>query len=361
MNPLIGINTIDIPCESPLIPGVYALGANDPLWGTIHKLAPDRIPFEGPITELRFFSQGRLSRSTSIVLSDDLSLIINDALWTSDIFQVSYPVYDGYRLRFRLSGQSVETIERKHLNSGAYSCSLLTMADGLDYNFQLSAAEPLTDISINFQSSLLERKFRRTPEAIEQLLQPIARESNSAWFNDCPMTPAMERVVLELYAMPPGGIAYRLLVEAKVLELIALYIDQIAIQAAAHASSLPAAGNVFKLSERQRLDNVVRHLYTSYQSPPSLDELCRWSGLNRKKLTQGFKQQFGKTIFEYIQHLRIEKSKELLHVPGLTVGQVAEQVGYDYQSNFTKAFKHLVGLSPKLYSQSHPVVSVLKK
>ena len=45
----------------------------------------------------------------------------------------------------------------------------------------------------------------------------------------------------------------------------------------------------------------------------------------------------------------MERAAELLTETGLTIADIARQVGYDSQSKFTAAFKSQYGLLPKEY------------
>jgi len=221
------------------------------------------------------------------------------------------------------------------------------MAGGIDYSFQLSPGEPFTEVCLVFHSALLERKFHLDADQVRLMLHPEFYRRQDPWFSQCKMTPAMEGIVHQLCAASSLNPVFRLSSESKALELIALYLTEMQFceDNGKKISSLSQ-------SDIKKVHDVKSYLLANYHQQLSLDGLCKMSGLNRKKITEGFKGQFGKTIFEYIQYLRIEKSKQLLLNEYFSVGDVAERVGYRYQSNFAKAFKQQVGLSPKLFSSS---------
>ena len=54
---------------------------------------------------------------------------------------------------------------------------------------------------------------------------------------------------------------------------------------------------------------------------------------------------------EYIQQKRIERAKELLSHTNLSIMQIACEIGYNYESSFTKVFKLRENVSPKAYRQ----------
>jgi len=47
--------------------------------------------------------------------------------------------------------------------------------------------------------------------------------------------------------------------------------------------------------------------------------------------------------------LKIETAKELLAASNLSIQEVAFQVGYQDQANFTRLFKKVLNLTPKAY------------
>ena len=61
-----------------------------------------------------------------------------------------------------------------------------------------------------------------------------------------------------------------------------------------------------------------------------------------------FKQLFGQTIFDYTQNLRMDKAKELLEKTERSITEIAFDVGYEYSSNFTTAFKRRFSITPSV-------------
>jgi len=59
-----------------------------------------------------------------------------------------------------------------------------------------------------------------------------------------------------------------------------------------------------------------------------------------------FKNRTGKTIKDYIVHIRMRKAAELLRQPELKVGAVAGMVGYESVSYFCSVFRHYYGTTP---------------
>ena len=63
-------------------------------------------------------------------------------------------------------------------------------------------------------------------------------------------------------------------------------------------------------------------------------------------------RETGVTFNEYLNRLRVSKAKELLRSPELRLTDVAQLVGYEDQSYFTKVFKRVTGVLPHAYRAS---------
>ena len=75
------------------------------------------------------------------------------------------------------------------------------------------------------------------------------------------------------------------------------------------------------------------------------DELA----LSRSKLYRKIKELTGKSANEMIRKMRLEKSKELLEITEMTIGEICYKVGFSSPSYYTKRFKEYTGLIPKEY------------
>ncbi len=102
----------------------------------------------------------------------------------------------------------------------------------------------------------------------------------------------------------------------------------------------------------ERIDTVREILDRDYLDPPSITQLARQVAVNDAKLMQLFKQQVGETIFNYTQRLKMEHAKHMLEDTEESITEIAFDVGYEYSSNFTTAFKRHFGITPKAARQA---------
>lgn len=78
----------------------------------------------------------------------------------------------------------------------------------------------------------------------------------------------------------------------------------------------------------------------------SVEEIARHCGLNREKLRLGFKALFGKGIYAYLLHRRLDLAKGMLEGSRKPIKEIAKAAGYRNTSNFNAACKKYFGLTP---------------
>ncbi len=93
--------------------------------------------------------------------------------------------------------------------------------------------------------------------------------------------------------------------------------------------------------ERPYLNNELR-----------LDDLSHLMNLSRNHTSQIINEHFNLSFFDFINRYRITEAKNLLmnmDTNGLTVTQIAYDVGFNNRASFYKAFKKFANLSPSQY------------
>jgi len=66
-------------------------------------------------------------------------------------------------------------------------------------------------------------------------------------------------------------------------------------------------------------------------------------------LSKLLNRETGKSFFDLLGSMRVEKSKALLRTPGMNIQDVAEQTGYTDVAHFSRTFKKLTGQTPGEY------------
>ena len=71
--------------------------------------------------------------------------------------------------------------------------------------------------------------------------------------------------------------------------------------------------------------------------------------MSKTNLVCGFRELFGISIAGYVRKQRMLLAQNLLESTGLTVAQVADEVGFKFSSSFITAFKAVHGKTPGEY------------
>ena len=90
-------------------------------------------------------------------------------------------------------------------------------------------------------------------------------------------------------------------------------------------------------------------LQTNLNSTLTLQDIAQQFGISQRSFTRRFKLATGVNAVQYWQKLKIETAKELLSASNLSIQEVAFQVGYQDQANFSRLFKKLLNVTPKAY------------
>ncbi len=148
--------------------------------------------------------------------------------------------------------------------------------------------------------------------------------------------------------------------EAKALELLSLQLKQFADDLTPSKQF-----KTLKQYDIQKIKDARQILVEDLANAPTIVELSRLSGINQQKLKKGFKQIYGTTISRYLRKARMEAAKYLLMEGRLSIGEIANQVGYSNQSHFARRFKEAYGTTPRQamaqYNMLRSDTSVLKQ
>jgi AraC family transcriptional regulator, transcriptional activator of the genes for pyochelin and ferripyochelin receptors len=142
---------------------------------------------------------------------------------------------------------------------------------------------------------------------------------------------------------PYQGLIRRIYLESKVLELIALRLEQIDEDEPRNSTRL------LNNKRRDRLYHAKEILLKNLDNPPSVLNLAQQVGLNHHQLKQGFHDVFGTTVFGYLHDYRMEKARQLLCETNMQVTAIACTVGYANPGHFAAAFKRKFGITPSTY------------
>lgn len=84
----------------------------------------------------------------------------------------------------------------------------------------------------------------------------------------------------------------------------------------------------------------------------TIEELAKKYLISTSALKAVFKSVYGRPIAAYMKEYRMRRAMELLRTSDSTIAEIAEQVGYESQGKFTKAFKESAGMPPSEYRRA---------
>lgn len=175
------------------------------------------------------------------------------------------------------------------------------------------------------------RPFNPLIEALPRLLH-LSADGVGAW-----VAPVLHQAASESRQRRPGGAA----VLERVSEMV--FVDA----ARRYLESLPADASGWLAGLRDRhVGRAIGLMHERPAEPWTMDELGRQVGLSRSALHERFVSLVGQPPMQYLTAWRMQRAAGLLRETSATVATIAQQVGYDTEAAFTRAFKRLVGQPP---------------
>ncbi len=101
------------------------------------------------------------------------------------------------------------------------------------------------------------------------------------------------------------------------------------------------------------IDDILYYIDHNYQNNIKLETIAPLFGYNSAYLGKIFNKTVGENFNSYIDHVRIEHSKEMLLNNSYKVYEIAEKVGYRNVDYFHKKFRKYVGESPAEYRKKY--------
>lgn len=96
---------------------------------------------------------------------------------------------------------------------------------------------------------------------------------------------------------------------------------------------------------------AVEYCIKNFDSPISVDLICDELNINKSYFCKIFKSETGYTFTNYLNIFRVEKSKNLLKNPNLSLLDVAISVGFNSQNYYSSVFKKITNKTPLEYKQ----------
>jgi AraC family transcriptional activator of pyochelin receptor len=215
-------------------------------------------------------------------------------------------------------------------------------AFGLCFSLGVGGAQPTLHINPTHETEGLDVVLLVARSALERLGGSALIGSNQSCFH----LPSELRAIVLMICNPPNlgeaRATYRL---AKSIELVCETVRLFEggrLVAAVSESICSEADSRRLLAARRMIDDRWNEKLT-------LDQIARTCGLNRAKLTRGFREMFNSSIAETLAERRLLEARRLLLTTDLPVSSIGYESGYLNNASFSRAFGRHFGRSPSDY------------
>ncbi|KAF0866097.1 AraC family transcriptional regulator [Pseudomonas sp. LD120] len=258
------------------------------------------------------------------------TVLMDSPMWMQE------PLWQGLKIILVLSGQlncRVEGQPEVEIR-GPTLCAVANQGEHCgDHLFASGVPVRYTTVQLDFPA------IRKAGLEPERLLNPLG---GGPMLFCQPASKPLLALAQQIATCPLQGPTRSFYLGGKALELTALGVEGLL----AHSESRPQQDSPGNASDIERIHAARDLLLRSLQASPSLSELSRQVGLNPRKLTAGFRQVFGTSVYAYLQEQRLGEAYRLLASGETNVSSAAYRVGYS-PAHFSTAFRKRFGVSPK--------------
>ncbi|MCD0064064.1 helix-turn-helix transcriptional regulator, partial [Streptococcus agalactiae] len=97
---------------------------------------------------------------------------------------------------------------------------------------------------------------------------------------------------------------------------------------------------------------AINFIERNFQFPITVEEIAKSCNLNRHYFCRLFREQTNSSPQQFLIQYRLSKACALLKNRNLNLSDIAEQIGYSNQFNFSAAFKRQYGISPRQWRKT---------
>ena len=160
-------------------------------------------------------------------------------------------------------------------------------------------------------------------------------------------TPEMQRSVYALIEEYQQNLPRREAFLETQIKLLLLQMLRLSDNTDGSRKPSPASGN----AHRRILDQAMRIVSEKIYGKYTVCDLAAAVNVSTSQLTALFKDYLATTPAKYITRIRLEESKNLLAERKLSVGEIADLLGYASIQHYSKQFRDWFGCTPSAYAR----------
>ena len=228
-------------------------------------------------------------------------------------------------------------------NEGNYSLNLSTNKFLILYN-------PKKDLPVNinlksnsiFISALISiNKFHKLFSQDGHKIDFLSGDnSNQKYYKELEINNSMLLVLNQMLKYRTSSITKDLYLKSKIYEIFSLIFNS---ENNNEDEKCPFILNDDQLRKIRLAKDIILE---RFNEPPTLVELSEEINLGLRQLKQGFKETYGKPVFQYLLDYKMDKAAKLLSEGKYNVNEVSIELGYSNSSHFIHAFKKKFGITP---------------
>ena len=289
---------------------------------------------------------------TGIDFDDGLGLIQFNCTFLEDT-EIAFSVDKIHPLKFLICQEGL--IRHKFMNESnwhdipQYKNAIVASSERSGHIIQLKAGQHNL-----FTSLELDRRRFQTKIGCE--LQSLAKQwrhllndvtAKKTFYHDGYYSLQSTEILKEWNTYRQNNFVYKLHLEGLAYKILVLQIMQF-------EDDIKTEGNktLLRSSELSQMKKALTIINDNLEDLPTVDQIASHVGLNSKKLQQGFREIFSKTVNEYIQDKRLEVIRMLLTNSEHTLTTIASIVGYRSKSYLSKIFKEAYGVQPSEFRKN---------
>lgn len=253
--------------------------------------------------------------------------------------------FETVEMHFALKGSSYASGEMMpsgvnfdaHQHNIIYGNSICGRMEWGDQEFQLC--------EINLSPEFFKKFLPEDSKFFDEFRNAIDRGRSGLLMNlNRQITHEMYEIIDGITRCERKGIFKKIYLEAKIMELLLLQLEQLQVDDRATVS--------LKKTDIDKIYAVREFLLQNIDGNSTLINLAHTVGTNEFTLKKGFKELFGTTVFGFWHDAKMEHAKKLILEEDRTIGEVSDLVGYKNQRHFSDAFKRKFGVPPSKLKRS---------
>lgn len=95
-----------------------------------------------------------------------------------------------------------------------------------------------------------------------------------------------------------------------------------------------------------RIARVLKDIHTDCAKPSSIESMAKRARMSVAAFHQNFKVVTASSPLQYLKRIRLDRARRLMAHDGYNASSTARAVGYESQSQFSREFKRLFGMTP---------------